>query len=129
MVFAKGEYAEQAQDAGADYVGADDLVEKIESGWIDFDYAVATPDVMGVVGRLAKILGPRGLLPNKKIGTVTFDVAKIVAELKKGRAFFKNDKGGSVHFSFGKISFSRHRLAGQFKSIYQGFDWVKTCNS
>lgn len=110
IVFAKGEYANQAEKAGADFVGTDDLVEKISGGWMDFDYAVATPDVMGLVGKLAKQLGPRGLLPNKKLGTVTFEVASIIADLKKGRVFFKNDKSGIVHFSFGKKSFDVNKL-------------------
>jgi len=110
LVFAKGDYADQAERAGADYVGADDLIEKIESGWLDFNYAVATPDLMGLVGKVAKILGPRGLLPNKKSGTVTFDVAETVSDLKKGRLFFKNDKNGIVHFCFGKVSFTPQQL-------------------
>jgi len=110
LVFAKGDYAEQAHEAGADFVGSEDLVEKIQGGWMDFDYAVATPDLMGLVGKLAKILGPRGLLPNKKLGTVTFDVADTVKDLKRGRLFFKNDKQGLVHFSFGKISFDTDAL-------------------
>jgi large subunit ribosomal protein L1 len=110
IVFAKGEYADQAEKAGADYVGTDDLVEKITNGWMDFEYAVATPDLMGLVGKLAKILGPRGLLPNKKLGTVTFDVQHVVKDLKQGRVFFKNDKSGLSHFSFGKVSFDAHQL-------------------
>lgn len=110
IVFAKGDYAEQAEKAGADVVGADDLVQKITDGWMEFDYAVATPDLMGMVGKLAKQLGPRGLLPNKKLGTVTFDVADIVEELKKGRSFFKNDKSGLVHFTVGKVSFDANQL-------------------
>lgn len=110
IVFAKGDAAEQATKAGADFVGTDDLVEKINGGWLDFDFAVATPDLMGLVGKLAKLLGPRGLLPNKKLGTVTFDVADVVADLKKGRAFFKNDKNGMVNFSFGKVSFDAKQL-------------------
>lgn len=110
LVFAKGDYADQAKKAGADYVGADDLIEKIESGWLDFNYAIATPDMMGLVGKVAKILGPRGLLPNKKVGTVTFDVKLIVSDLKKGRLFFKNDKSGLVHFRFGKVSFNPQAL-------------------
>lgn len=110
IVFAKGDYAEQARKAGADFVGTDDLIDKITGGWLDFDYAVATPDVMGAVGKLAKVLGPKGLLPNKKIGTVTFDVADIVQDLKKGRVFFKNDKSAIVHFSFGKKSFDVKQL-------------------
>ena len=110
IVFANGEYADAAKKAGADFVGMEDLIEKIQGGWLDFDYAVATPDVMGAVGVLAKVLGPRGLLPNKKVGTVTFDVAEIVTDLKKGRAFFRNDKQGIVHFSIGKVSFDVKKL-------------------
>jgi len=110
LVFAKGDKADEAQNAGADYVGAEDLIEKISGGWMEFDFAVATPDVMGMVGKLARQLGPRGLLPNKKIGTVTFDVASIVSELKQGRVFFKNDKSALVHFSFGRVSFDADKL-------------------
>jgi len=110
IVFAKGDNADSAKKAGADYVGDQDLVDKISAGWMDFDYAIATPDLMGLVGKLAKILGPKGLLPNKKTGTVTFDVALVVQELKQGRVFFKNDKSGLVHFSFGKISFDVDKL-------------------
>ncbi|MCL4360747.1 50S ribosomal protein L1 [Candidatus Dependentiae bacterium] len=110
IAFAKGEYADAAKKAGADYIGTDDLVEKIESGWTDFDYAIATPDLMGIVGKVAKILGPRGLLPNKKNGTVTFDVGTVINDLKKGRLFFKNDKSGLVHFTFGKVSFDAQKL-------------------
>lgn len=109
-VFAKGEYADAARKAGADYVGAEDLIEKIEGGWFDFNNAIATPDLMGLVGKVAKILGPRGLVPNKKTGTVTFDVAAVVADLKKGRLFFKNDKNGIVHFSVGRVSFDADKL-------------------
>jgi len=110
IVFAKGEYADAAKKAGADFVGMEDLIEKVQGGWLDFDYAVATPDVMGAVGVLARVLGPRGLLPNKKVGTVTFDVESIVTDLKKGRAFFRNDKQGIVHFSVGKVSFDVKKL-------------------
>lgn len=110
LVFAKGDYAEKAQKAGADYVGADDLIEKINGGWMDFDYAVSTPDLMAMVGKVAKVLGPKGLLPNKKLGTVTFDVADVVNDLKKGRQFFKNDKSGLVHFTIGKVSFEPNQL-------------------
>ena len=115
IVFARGAYADAAEKAGADFVGVEELVEKINKGWLDFDFAVATPDLMGVVGTLAKILGPRGLLPNKKVGTVTFEVAQTVAELKKGRQFFKNDKSGQVNFSFGKTSFEAQQLAENFR--------------
>lgn len=117
IVFAKGEYADAAHKAGADAVGMDDLIEKILGGWLEFEYAVATPDVMGAVGRLAKILGPRGLLPNKKLGTVTFDVGDVVADIKSGRVFFKNDKSGLVHFSIGKVSFGEHNLKDNFMAF------------
>jgi large subunit ribosomal protein L1 len=110
IVFAKGDYALQAQAAGADLVGDVDLIEKIKGGWLDFEFAVATPDLMGAVGQLAKLLGPRGLLPNKKLGTVTFDVAPVIQDLKKGRVFFKNDKQGLVHFTIGKVSFDINKL-------------------
>jgi len=110
IVFAKGEFADAAKKAGADFVGMEDLIEKVQGGWLDFDYAVATPDLMGAVGVLARILGPRGLLPNKKVGTVTFEVESIVADLKRGRAFFRNDKQGIVHFSVGKVSFDVQKL-------------------
>lgn len=117
LVFAKGEHAEAAEAAGADYVGTTDLIEKISGGWLDFDYAVSTPDLMGTVGKLAKILGPRGLLPNKKVGTVTFEVGQIIKDLKKGRAFFKNDKSGIVHFSLGKTSFDQEKLRDNFTAF------------
>ncbi len=122
LVFAKGDHAEQAEQAGADYVGAEDLIEKISGGWMDFNYAVATPDMMGIVGKVARILGPRGLLPNKKLGTVTTDLTKVVGDLKKGRAFFRNDKSGIVHFSIGKVSFDvnvlRENLATFLRALY-----------
>ncbi len=110
LVFAKGEQEDEAKKAGADYVGVEDLIEKIKKGWTDFDVAVATPDLMRLVGKVAKILGPKGLLPNKKVGTVTFDISSIVTDLKKGRVTYRNDKGGVVHASFGKISFGVEKL-------------------
>jgi large subunit ribosomal protein L1 len=110
LVFAKGEKEKEAKDAGADFVGAEDLVEKITAGWTDFDKAIATPDMMGTVGRLGKILGPRGLMPNPKVGTVTFDVARAVKELKAGRVEFKVDKTGIVHTTVGKVSFPAEKL-------------------
>ncbi len=119
IVFAKGENADKASDAGADFVGAEDLAEKIKGGWLDFDYAIATPPLMGLVGQLAKILGPKGLLPNKKLGTVTFDVDKVVKELKLGRRFFKNDKNGIIHFSFGRVSFGGEKLNDNFLSFFR----------
>ena len=110
LVFAKGEKEKEAREAGADIVGADDLVEKITGGWTDFDKAIATPDMMGTVGKLGKILGPRGLMPNPKVGTVTFDVARAVKELKAGRVEFKVDKTGIVHTTVGKASFPHDKL-------------------
>jgi len=129
IVFAKGDHAEAAQKSGADVVGGQDLVEKINSGWIDFDFAVATPDMMGLVGKLAKILGPRGLLPNQKLGTVTFDVDKIVTELKEGRSFFKNDKGGLVHFSIGRVSFDAQKLQDNLQAFVKALSAAKPATS
>lgn len=129
LVFAKGEYEEAAKKAGADYVGTEDLVEKIESGWMDFEAAVATPDLMGLVGRVAKLLGPRGLLPNKKVGTVTFDIASIVTDLKKGRVSFRNDKTGVVHAPFGKVSFGREKLLENLVAFMQAVKASKPASS
>ena len=129
IVFAKGDYAEKAEKAGADLIGTDDLVDKIAGGWLDFDFAVATPDLMGMVGKLAKVLGPKGLLPNKKVGTVTFDVADIVQDLKKGRVFFKNDKNGIVHFSFGKVSFDVAKLQDNLNSFIRALAASKPSTS
>ncbi|MBK6848261.1 MAG: 50S ribosomal protein L1 [Proteobacteria bacterium] len=109
-VFAKGDKANEAREAGADVVGADDLAERIQGGFFDFDAAVATPDMMGVVGRLGRVLGPRGLMPNPKVGTVTFDVAKAVRELKAGRVEFRVEKAGIVHAPVGRASFTPQRL-------------------
>lgn len=114
LVFAEGVKADEARAAGADYVGFDELVDKIAGGWIDFEYTVATPDLMPRLGKLAKVLGPKGLLPNKKLGTVTEDLALVVKELKKGKAFFKNDKYGLVHFGVGKVSFDADKLHENF---------------
>ena len=115
--FVKGEHEEAALAAGADFVGADDLVEKILGGWLEFDAAVATPDMMGVVGKVARVLGPRGLLPNKKVGTVTFDIKDVVAELKKGRVEYRNDKTGVLHAPFGRLSFGADKLAENFAQL------------
>jgi large subunit ribosomal protein L1 len=109
-VFAKGEKEREARDAGADVVGAEDLVERIQGGWMEFDTAVATPDLMGQVGRLGKVLGPRGLMPNPKLGTVTFDVARAVREAKAGKVEFRVDKAGNVHVPIGKRSFTAAHL-------------------
>jgi large subunit ribosomal protein L1 len=114
LVFANGERAEQAKAAGADHVGSDDLIEKIQGGWLDFDAVVATPDLMGRVGRLGKILGPRGLMPNPKTGTVTMDVAKAVEEIKGGKIEFRVDKHANLHFIIGKTSFSDSALVQNY---------------
>jgi len=116
LVFAKGEKEKEALEAGADYVGAEDLVEKIQKGWLEFDKTVATPDMMGLVGRIGKILGPRGLMPNPKLGTVTFDVGKAVREIKAGKVDFRVEKGGIVHMSVGKVSFDKEKLAENVKA-------------
>ncbi|HEY4719132.1 MAG TPA: 50S ribosomal protein L1 [Candidatus Methylomirabilis sp.] len=110
LVFAKGEKEKEARDAGADVVGCEDLIEKIQQGWLEFDRAIATPDVMGQVGKLGKILGPRGLMPNPKTGTVTFDIARAVKEFKAGKIEYRVDKAGIIHAPFGKASFSEEQL-------------------
>src|SRR5262249_26420669 len=110
LVFAKGEKEREATEAGADYVGGEDLVKKITDGWLDFDKAIATPDMMGLVGRIGKILGPRGLMPNPKVGTVTFDIAKAVGELKAGKVEYRVEKAGIVHVPIGKRSFGPDKL-------------------
>lgn len=110
LVFAKGEKEKEARDAGADYVGAEDLVAKIQEGWFDFDTAIATPDMMGVVGKIGKLLGPRGLMPNPKVGTVTFDVGRAVKESKSGKVEFRVEKAGIVHAPVGKVSFDGEKL-------------------
>ena len=116
-VFAQGDKAAEASAAGADVVGADDLAEKIEGGWLEFDVAVATPDMMGRVGKLGRILGRRGLMPNPKAGTVTFDIAQVVNELKGGRIEFKVDKGGIIHVAFGKSGFEPDQLLDNLAAL------------
>jgi large subunit ribosomal protein L1 len=118
-VFAKGDKAREAQEAGADIVGAEDLAEKIQGGFMDFDKVIATPDMMGVVGRLGKILGPRGLMPNPKIGTVTMDVTRAVKEQKAGKVEFRVEKAGIVHVPFGKASFDPEKLRANFTAIME----------
>jgi large subunit ribosomal protein L1 len=111
LVLAKGEKEREAREAGADYVGNDDLIKKIqEENWLDFDRVIATPDVMGAVGRIGKILGPRGLMPNPRVGTVTFDIAKAVGEVKAGKVDYRVDKAGVIHARIGKVSFSEQKL-------------------
>ena len=110
LVFAKGDKEKEARDAGADIVGGDELVEKVKGGWLEFDKAIATPDMMGSVGKLGKVLGPRGLMPNPKTGTVTFEVGKAISEIRKGRVEFKVEKAGIVHVRIGKASFEAQKL-------------------
>ena len=117
LVFAKGEKVSEAEAAGADFVGGDDLAAKINEGWLDFDTVIATPDMMGQVGRLGRVLGPRGLMPNPKVGTVTFDVSKAVSEAKAGKVEFRVEKAGIVHAQVGKRSFGEPELAGNVKSL------------
>lgn len=117
VVLAKGEKAKEAEDAGADFVGAEDLIEKIQGGWLEFDNAVATPDMMGQVGKLGKILGPRGLMPNPKVGTVTFDVARAVTEIKGGKVEFRVEKAGIVHAPLGRISFGVDKLIENARAL------------
>jgi len=119
LVFAKGEKEREATEAGADYVGGEDMVKKITEGWLEFDKAVATPDMMGMVGRIGKLLGPRGLMPNPKVGTVTFDVGKAVTELKGGKVEFRVEKAGIVHVPIGKASFGAEKLTDNAKAVLQ----------
>ena len=118
-VFAKGDKAREAQEAGADIIGAEDLAEKIQGGFLDFDKVIATPDMMGVVGRLGKLLGPRGLMPNPKIGTVTMDLNKAIKEQKAGKVEFRVEKAGIVHVPFGKASFDPEKLKANFNAIME----------
>ena len=117
LVFAKGDKVSEAEAAGADFVGSDELVTKIQGGWCDFDVAVATPNMMGVVGKLGKILGPRGLMPNPKLGTVTMDVAKAVEEAKAGKVEYRTDKQGNVHVPIGRKSFDAEKLADNYRLL------------
>ena len=119
LVFAKGEKELEARQAGADYVGAEDLAEKIQAGWIDFDACIATPDVMGMVGKLGKVLGPRGLMPNPKTGTVTFDLAKAIKEVKAGKIEYRVDKQGNIAAPVGKIQFSEEALVQNASALLQ----------
>ncbi|MGX7059972.1 50S ribosomal protein L1 [Vagococcus humatus] len=118
LVFAKGEKAKEAEAAGADFVGEADLVEKIQGGWFDFDVVVATPDMMAQVGRLGRVLGPKGLMPNPKTGTVTMDVTKAVEEVKAGKVTYRVDKAGNVHVPIGKVSFDAEKLEENFRTIH-----------
>ncbi|MBN1571624.1 MAG: 50S ribosomal protein L1 [Deltaproteobacteria bacterium] len=119
LVFAKGEKEREAKDAGADFVGAEDMIEKIEGGWLEFDKAVATPDLMGQVSKLGKLLGPRGLMPNAKIGTVTFDLKRAIEELKAGKVDFKVEKNGILHVPVGKVSFGVEKLKENIMALLE----------
>ncbi len=129
LVFAKGEKEKEALDAGADYAGADELVEKIKEGWLDFDRVIATPDMMGTVGKLGKVLGPRGLMPNPKVGTVTFEVGKAVTELKAGRVEFRVEKAGIVHSPIGKASFGAEKLQENLMALIETIIKLKPATS
>jgi large subunit ribosomal protein L1 len=129
LVFAKGEIEKEAQDAGADFVGNDDLVEKIKGGWFGFDKAVATPDVMGTVGKIGKMLGPRGLMPNAKTGTVTFDVERAVNELKAGKIDFRVEKAGIIHTPVGKVSFGAEKILGNMNAFFDTIVRIKPASS
>ena len=117
VVFAQGDKAKEAEEAGADVVGAADLVQRIQGGWLDFDVAIASPDMMAQVGRVGRVLGPKGLMPNPKTGTVTFDVAKAVSEAKSGKVTYRTDRDGNVAVPVGKVSFDADKLAGNIKSL------------
>ena len=129
LVFAKGEKEKDALESGADYVGAEDMVEKINKGWMEFDRVVATPDLMGLVGKLGKILGPRGLMPNPKSGTVTFDIARAIKELRQGKAEFKLEKGGIAHVSVGKVSFGSDKLYENITTVMESIIKAKPATS
>lgn len=126
LVFAKGDKAKEAEAAGADFVGAEDMVEKIQKeGWLGFDVAIATPDMMGTVGKLGRILGPRGLMPNPKTGTVTFEVAQAVGEVKAGKIEYRVDKGGVIHAPIGKVSFDVQKLTENYRTLIEQLIRVK----
>ncbi len=129
LVIAKGDKEQEAKEAGADFVGSDDLLQKIQDGWLDFDSMIATPDMMGAVGKMGKVLGPRGLMPNPKTGTVTFDVGKAIQEIRKGRVEYKVDKAGNVHVPVGKVSFQSQQLADNARSVFDSIMKAKPSSS
>jgi len=129
LAFAKGDKEREALDAGADFVGSDDLIEKIKGGWLEFDRVVATPDMMGSVGKIAKILGPRGLMPNPKVGTVTFDVKNAVEELKAGKVEFRVEKAGIIHSPVGKVSFGANKLMENILALVESIMKLKPASS
>ena len=125
LVFAKGEKAKEAEEAGADFVGAEDMIEKIQGGWFGFDVAIATPDMMGLVGRLGRLLGPKGLMPNPKTGTVTMDVANAIADVKAGKVEYRLDKAANIHCRIGKASFDADKLLANYNTIVETLIKVK----
>ena len=129
VVFAKGEKEQEARQAGADVVGGDELLEKIKEGWLEFDSAIATPDLMGSVGKLGKILGPRGLMPNPKTGTVTFEVGKAIQEIRKGRVEFRVDKFGNLHVPVGKVSFDSQAIHENTQAVLDSIVKAKPASS
>ena len=129
LVFAKGEKEQEAREAGADIVGADDLLEKIKGGWLEFDQAISTPDLMSSVGKLGKVLGPRGLMPNPKTGTVTFEVGKAIQEIRKGRVEYKVDKAGNVHVPIGKVSFAVSQITENVQAVFTSVVKAKPSSS
>lgn len=129
LAFAKGEKEKEALEAGADYVGNDEIIEQIKNGWLEFDKAVATPDMMGSVGKIGKILGPRGLMPNAKTGTVTFELDKAIKELKAGKIEFRVDKGGIVHAPMGKVSFGAQKLRENIAAVIDTLIRIKPASS
>jgi large subunit ribosomal protein L1 len=129
LVFAKGEKEAEAREAGADFVGNDDLIEQIQGGWFGFDKAVATPDMMGAVGKIGRVLGPRGLMPNAKTGTVTFDLVRAINELKAGKIDFKVEKAGIVHAPMGKVSFGVEKIVGNLSAFLETIMRLKPSSS
>jgi large subunit ribosomal protein L1 len=129
LVFAKGEKAKEAEQAGADYVGDEDMINKIQQGWFEFDVVVATPDMMGQVGKLGRVLGPKGLMPNPKTGTVTFEVERAVKEIKAGKIEYRTDKAGNIHAPIGKVSFDNEKLAENLDTVVDALQKAKPASS
>jgi large subunit ribosomal protein L1 len=129
LVIAKGEKEQEAREAGADFVGNDDFLQKIKDGWLGFDSMLATPDMMGAVGKMGKVLGPRGLMPNPKTGTVTFEVGKAIQEIRKGRVEYKVDKAGNVHVPVGKVSFQSQHITDNARTVFDSIMKAKPSSS
>ncbi len=129
LVIAKGEKEQEARDAGADFVGSEDFLQKVQDGWLGFDSMIATPDMMGAVGKLGKILGPRGLMPNPKTGTVTFEVGKAIQEIRRGRVEYKVDKAGNIHVPVGKVSFQSQQITDNARTVFDSIMKAKPSSS